>query len=54
MINWIRKLFNDCEHKWVIIREISIRESEGDKLPYASVYVLQCEKCGDLKQVKIS
>ncbi len=44
--------FKGCEHKWQDknrIRDFSY--SDGDR-PSAYIYVLQCEKCGDIKKVK--
>lgn len=46
-MNWFRKLFNGCVHKWVLFREIRIVDDDNETI--GTKYVLQCEKCGDLK-----
>lgn len=45
-----RWLFGGCEHKWILEDEISVYDKLPIGLPYATKYILQCEKCGNLKK----
>lgn len=45
-----------CEHKWKIINQIDkeFRDTPNcDPYRTTKTYILQCEKCGDLKSFKI-
>jgi hypothetical protein len=56
MIQWLKKLFGACDHKWVIIKEIEMYSeysaARGVDVPIGTKYVLQCEHCGDLKSFR--
>lgn len=55
MIDFIKKLFYKCEHKWVVFKEIQIwGDGFGNKTDYpvGRKYVLRCEKCGDMKIIR--
>lgn len=39
-------LFGGCQHKWIVIKENKLTES---KYYVGYSYVLQCEKCGEIK-----
>jgi len=49
-----RQFFGLCEHKWknVSAFEITRKINSADSHVH-NVYVLQCEKCGDVKSKKI-
>ena len=51
MIDLIRKLFDLCDHKWKIIQEVTVEETDdwGDVCGRYTRYHLQCEKCGNVK-----
>ena len=58
MMNVFRKLLGLCEHKWEIIQRISVYvtwdgERSPGQLPDHQKIVLQCQKCGDVKKVKV-
>ena len=38
-----------CDHKWKIIKEIKVFWEESDSIPRRREYILQCEKCGNMK-----
>lgn len=47
----LKQLLGLCEHKWTIINKAAVYsgdETEG-VLPTSIDYVLQCEKCGAVK-----
>lgn len=51
-----KKIVPTCEHKWKILNQFDteFRDSPNSQ-PYRTLktYILQCEKCGDLKSFKI-
>ena len=57
MFNLFKKSYcPTCEHKWKIINQVDKEFKDyTDSEPYRTVktYILQCEKCGDLKSFKI-
>lgn len=57
MFNLFKKpCCSTCEHKWKIINQVDKEFKDcTDPKPYRIVktYILQCEKCGDLKSFKI-
>lgn len=56
MIAWLYKLiignFSHCKHKWQINQEYDVFQGETKGLPIRKGYILQCEKCGDIKSVR--
>lgn len=42
-----------CAHKWEILERINVYDGGKASRPYATRFVLQCEKCGDLKKREI-
>lgn len=57
MFDFLKKqIVPTCEHKWKIIDQIDkeFRDSpESNPYRTTKTYILQCEKCGDLKYFKI-
>ena len=57
MFNLFKKpCYPTCEHKWKIINQVDKEFKDcTNSEPYRTVktYILQCEKCGDLKSFKI-
>jgi len=56
MLNWLKLIFIGrpiCEHKW---KQINCYEKSSalDGRVVADIYLLQCEKCGDMKNHKVS
>jgi hypothetical protein len=51
MITWLRKFFGLCDHKWNIIETKDIACQNGVR---GALYILQCEKCGNVKGKQIS
>jgi len=49
MITWLRKIFGLCEHKWILKASTKLVSYEG-AMPHGVRYILQCEKCGNIKQ----
>ncbi len=51
MIGWLYRIifgrFTQCQHKWVIHRQIEGRYTEGGGSTI--VYVNRCEKCGAME-----
>jgi hypothetical protein len=43
-----------CEHKWKDTGQVIDRENPVTKTIFATVMVLQCEKCGDIKTKELS
>ena len=41
-----------CDHKWKLIKEIKVLWNESDTIPSGREYVMQCEKCGNMKTFK--
>ena len=52
MMNLIRKLLGLCEHRWVIIREVQMTSDEALTIPVGTKFVMQCDKCGNIKTKK--
>ena len=50
-MRWFHKLFGICEHKWVTFKEIT---HTMDGSYYYTEYRQKCEKCGDIKSVKLN
>ena len=50
-MNWLKKLFGRCDHKWKIFQRINVY-GENAETPMRYDYILQCEKCGDLKKFR--
>ena len=48
MLAWLRRVLGLCEHKWEVIREIDLMDHPG-ALPRAKRFILQCERCGNIK-----
>ncbi len=44
---------NSCIHKWEEIRRLEINNPYGS-IPLGDIYVLKCNKCGEIKKVKIT
>lgn len=44
-MEWLRRLFHRCEHKWVIKDKYWLHRG---KEQVGALYVMQCEKCGDI------
>ena len=42
-------LFGGCEHKWKIIQQDEVYQRHPS-IPTYIDYVLQCEKCGNIKK----
>lgn len=38
-----------CAHKWVGLEKIQLFTHAEDELPSSWRFILQCEKCGDVK-----
>lgn len=39
-----------CAHKWAVQKEIKVYEDDRPNTrPVGSVFLMQCEKCGELK-----
>lgn len=57
MIRWLWRLIwgrPACEHKWEQVDEINVWDSYvSATIPVAYKYVLRCEKCGDIKSVRV-
>ncbi len=52
----IRKFFGLCEHKWKVIDEYPYYlydETGTYVLRRSHIYVLKCEKCGNIKKKKL-
>lgn len=53
MINWIRKLFGICAHKWETFREVKVYMTDlsgkRSELPVQWEYHMRCAHCGELK-----
>lgn len=57
-MQWLRnilgKWLRPCEHKWLTIRESKLYVySDPKEEPIGFLYVLKCEKCGDIKSIRI-
>jgi len=39
-----------CEHKWALLHEVRMFRRPSDEIPEARQYILQCERCGDIKR----
>ena len=50
-MNWLRKLFHICEHRWQIYKEIGLIDDDHEMI--GTKFVLQCEKCGNLKTKRV-
>ena len=48
--NWILKL--TCRHNWKELKHMNVYMND-EEIPYSHVYLLVCNKCGKLKQVKM-
>lgn len=53
MLNWLKRLFIGCEHKWKKESEYEV-SGVANGHPVKNVYVLQCEKCGAMKNHVVS
>jgi hypothetical protein len=42
-----------CFHYWKTLRRVGVWKDKTDTLPFAFSYEQQCEKCGDLREVKL-
>lgn len=51
VINWLRKLFHLCDHKWVIFDTRYIYNDEQTIV--GTKYHMQCEKCGNIKAKRL-
>ena len=51
IMNW-RQFWGICEHKWKVINNAKIIGNETSST-LGHIYILQCEKCGDLKTKKV-
>lgn len=51
MIKLLLALLGLCDHKWKIIQEIDVENSDdsGNVVETFTRYHLQCEKCGNVK-----
>lgn len=60
MFNLIKVLTGKCIHKWKVLDQENYKHSiyswdEPERLiseDTGTIYILQCEKCGKIKQVK--
>ena len=53
MWNFLKRVFIGCEHKWIERAEYRVNVNSNG-IPEMSLVVLRCEKCGTLKNHKIS
>lgn len=53
MSDWLARLFCHCHHKWRILVQHPVKQFSADENPVSVLYVLQCEKCGDVKSRKV-
>ena len=55
MLNFLREIFDMCNHSWVILRTIEIYSDDlkAMDMPIATKYILRCSKCGDLKSKRL-
>lgn len=51
-MNWLRKLFNPCAHKWELLSAYAVADSISGK-NISTLYVLRCIHCGDIKQKRV-
>jgi Fe2+ or Zn2+ uptake regulation protein len=42
-----------CCHKWELYKQINIFETPKSEFPHATKQILICEKCGEIKNVKL-
>lgn len=49
-MKWIRRLLGLCEHEWAVLQQSPLFPSAGAQLPCGEEFILQCKKCGNLKQ----
>jgi hypothetical protein len=52
-MNWIRKAFGLCQHKWKVVEQYGIHKN-SDKALIGTLYVMQCEHCGEIKHNRVS
>lgn len=56
MIGWLYRVifgnFRACEHLWETEQKINIFSSPSSSRPYETVFVLRCEKCGNMKKFR--
>ena len=51
-MNWLKKLFNPCAHKWEPFQTFALnRAFDGNRV--GTMYVLRCAHCGDLRQKRV-
>lgn len=50
LINYIRSCF--CKHEWELLQRTSMYKKETDKMPYGTVWLYRCKKCGCSKTYK--
>lgn len=51
-MNWLRKLFKPCAHKWETIEQFSVNRSLDGK-QVGTIYVLRCAHCGDISRRRV-
>ena len=51
-MSWFHKMFGICEHKWVTFQKVNHTWDDGSY--YYTEYRQECEKCGDIKSVKLN
>lgn len=49
LIKLWRWIFGGCEHKWIRIENIQNFKHASCTMPQHLIYVLQCDKCGNIK-----
>lgn len=42
-------LFKSCDHNWKIIHSSKLVMNDKQIIPHGYKYILQCEKCGNIK-----
>jgi hypothetical protein len=52
MIKLFQFLWSGCWHKWTIIDKRFVWAGCSDKYPIDAKYILQCEKCDEVKYKK--
>lgn len=45
-MNWLRKLFERCQHEWELLHHQTLRE--GGNKAVGDRFILRCKKCGDM------
>jgi len=54
-MKWLFRIFlllRGCRHKWTVMKQFKVFESEDSTIPCETKIILQCSKCGDMMMRK--